>query len=84
MTTDLRPPGPPIKVAELLVPTVLTLAARGPASAKSFLAVLAGTRVTASPDQASGPMTTDSPNRATPPSGTRVTAHLAPAKAATP
>jgi hypothetical protein len=36
-------------VAELLLPTILTLAGRGPVSAANFLAVLAGTRVTASP-----------------------------------
>jgi hypothetical protein len=43
----LRPPGTPIRVAELLLPTVLTLAGRGPVSAANFLAVLTGTRVTA-------------------------------------
>ncbi|MEU0792893.1 hypothetical protein ABZ342_22700 [Amycolatopsis sp. NPDC005961] len=47
MTARLRPPGPPLRVAELLLPTVLTLAGRGPVSAENFLAVLAGTRVTA-------------------------------------
>ncbi|MEV6639809.1 hypothetical protein [Amycolatopsis sp. NPDC051371] len=47
MNARLRPPGPPIRVAELLLPTVLTLAGRGPVSAENFLAVLAGTRVTA-------------------------------------
>jgi hypothetical protein len=47
MSARLRPPGPPIRVAELLLPTVLTLAGRGPVSAENFLAVLAGTRVTA-------------------------------------
>ena len=47
MSARLRPPGPPIRVAELLLPTVLTLAGRGPVSAESFLAVLAGTRVPA-------------------------------------
>ncbi len=47
MSTPLRPPGPPIRVSELLLPTLLTLAGRGPVSAASFLAVLAGTRVTA-------------------------------------
>jgi hypothetical protein len=34
-------------VADLLLPTILTLAGRGPVSAANFLAVLAGTRVTA-------------------------------------
>ncbi|WP_277875460.1 hypothetical protein [Amycolatopsis camponoti] len=34
-------------MSELLLPTVLTLAGRGPVSAENFLAVLAGTRVTA-------------------------------------
>jgi len=43
----LRPQGTPIRVAELLLPTVLTLAGRGPVSAANFLAVLTGTRVTA-------------------------------------
>ena len=47
MSVRLRPPGPPIRVAELLLPTVLTLAGRGPVSAENFLTVLAGTRVTA-------------------------------------
>ena len=47
MSAGLRPPGPPIRVSDLLLPTVLTLAGRGPVSAASFLAVLAGTRVTA-------------------------------------
>jgi hypothetical protein len=47
MSARLRPPGPPIRVAELLLPTVLTLAGRGPVSAESFLTLLAGTRVTA-------------------------------------
>jgi hypothetical protein len=47
MTARLRRPGPPIRVAELLLPTVLTLAGRGPVSAENFLTVLAGTRVTA-------------------------------------
>ncbi|VVJ22892.1 Uncharacterised protein [Amycolatopsis camponoti] len=47
MTARLRPPGPPLRVSELLLPTVLTLAGRGPVSAENFLAVLAGTRVTA-------------------------------------
>ncbi|MEU8631576.1 hypothetical protein AB0C38_05365 [Amycolatopsis sp. NPDC048633] len=47
MSALLRPPGPPIRVAELLLPTVLALAGRGPVSAANFLAVLAGTRVTA-------------------------------------
>lgn len=47
MSARLRPPGPPIRVSELLLPTVLTLAGRGPVSAANFLAVLAGTRVTA-------------------------------------
>ena len=47
MTTRLRRPGPPIRVAELLLPTVLNLATRGPVSAANFLAALAGTRVTA-------------------------------------
>ena len=47
MSTRLRPPGPPIRVADLLLPTILTLAGRGPVSAASFLAVVAGTRVTA-------------------------------------
>ena len=46
MSAPLRPPGPPIRVSELLLPTVLTLAGRGPVSAASFLAVVAGTRVT--------------------------------------
>lgn len=47
-------PGPPVRVADLLLPTVLTLAGRGPASAEGFLTLLAtagepsaGTRVTA-------------------------------------
>lgn len=55
----LRPPGAPIRVGELLVSTVLTVASRGPVSAQSFLTLLAapvlppcscplpGTRVTA-------------------------------------
>ena len=47
MSAHLRPPGPPIRVADLLLPTILTLAGRGPVSAANFLAVLAGTRVTA-------------------------------------
>jgi hypothetical protein len=47
MSARLRSPGTPIRVAELLLPTVLTLAGRGPVSAASFLAVLTGTRVTA-------------------------------------
>ncbi|RSM34361.1 hypothetical protein DMA12_48595 [Amycolatopsis balhimycina DSM 5908] len=56
---DLRPPGGPIRVGELLLSTVLTLASRGPMSAENFLALLTapvpqprsrpsrGTRVTA-------------------------------------
>jgi hypothetical protein len=47
MSARLRSPGAPIRVAELLLPTVLTLAGRGPVSAASFLALLTGTRVTA-------------------------------------
>ncbi|GLY35806.1 hypothetical protein Amsp01_018300 [Amycolatopsis sp. NBRC 101858] len=34
-------------MADLLLPTILTLATRGPISAANFLTVLAGTRVTA-------------------------------------
>ncbi|MEU5262464.1 hypothetical protein [Amycolatopsis sp. NPDC021455] len=37
---DLRPPGGPIRVGELLLPTVLILASRGPVSAENFLALL--------------------------------------------
>jgi hypothetical protein len=54
---DLRSPGGPIRVGELLLSTVLTLASRGPVSAENFLTWLAapvprtgpsrGTRVTA-------------------------------------
>ena len=54
---DLRPPGAPIRVGELLLSTVLSLASRGPVSAENFLTLLAapeprscpspGTRVTA-------------------------------------
>ncbi|OXM70493.1 hypothetical protein [Amycolatopsis vastitatis] len=54
---DLRPPGGPIRVGELLLATVLTLASRGPVSAENFLTLLPapqrcscpspGTRVTA-------------------------------------
>ena len=52
---DLRPPGGPIRVGELLLSTVLTLASRSPVSARNFLTLLAvprscpslGTRVTA-------------------------------------
>lgn len=40
--SDLRPPGRPLKVSELLLSTVLTLAGRGPESAKNFLTWLAG------------------------------------------
>jgi hypothetical protein len=47
MSAALRPPAPPVRVAELLLPTVLALAGRGPVSAENFLTVLAGTRVTA-------------------------------------
>jgi hypothetical protein len=47
MSARLRSPGAPVGVAELLLPTILTLAGRGPVSAASFLAVLTGTRVTA-------------------------------------
>lgn len=47
MSARLRPPGPPVRLAELLLPTVLTLAGRGPVSAENFLTALAGTRVTA-------------------------------------
>ncbi|MFJ7211669.1 hypothetical protein [Amycolatopsis sp. NPDC098790] len=47
MSAHLHPPAPPIRVAELLLPTVLAMAARGPVSAENFLTVLAGTRVTA-------------------------------------
>jgi hypothetical protein len=36
----LRPPGPPVSVGALLLPTLLTLAARGPVSAKNFLTLL--------------------------------------------
>ncbi|WP_329054285.1 hypothetical protein OG738_14240 [Amycolatopsis sp. NBC_01488] len=34
-------------MANLLLPTILTLAARGPVSAANFLTLLPGTRVTA-------------------------------------
>ncbi|SEF29175.1 hypothetical protein SAMN05421837_104573 [Amycolatopsis pretoriensis] len=44
---NASPPAPPVKVAELLLPTVLALAGRGPVSAENFLTALAGTRVTA-------------------------------------
>lgn len=47
MIARLRPPGAPIRVANLLLPTILTLAARGPVSAANFLTLLPGTRVTA-------------------------------------
>ena len=56
MNARLRSPGRPIRVAELLLPTVLTIAGRGPVSAENFLTWLAspgerppaaGTRVTA-------------------------------------
>ena len=47
MSAGLRPPAPPVRVAQLLLPTVLALAGRGPLSAAGFLTVLAGTRVTA-------------------------------------
>ncbi|MGK3200550.1 hypothetical protein [Amycolatopsis sp. MEPSY49] len=49
MSPRLHPPAPPVRVAELLLPTVLALAGRGPVSAENFLTVLAGTRVTAHP-----------------------------------
>ncbi len=47
MSPRFSPPAPPVRVAELLLPTVLALAGRGPVSAENFLTVLAGTRVTA-------------------------------------
>jgi hypothetical protein len=37
---DLRPPGGPVRVGELLLSTVLTLASRGPVSAENFLTLL--------------------------------------------
>ena len=37
---DLRLPGGPIRVGELLPATVLTLASRGPVSAENFLTLL--------------------------------------------
>ncbi|WP_410666612.1 hypothetical protein [Amycolatopsis sp. cmx-4-68] len=65
MTARLRPPGPPLRVAELLLPTVLTLAGRGPVSAANFLTLLAtvtpdpcpaaGTRVTSAAPRTSEP-----------------------------
>lgn len=41
MSTHLRAPGRPVRVAELLWPTVLTLATRGRVSAENFLTLLA-------------------------------------------
>jgi hypothetical protein len=71
MTARLRPPGAPVRVAELLLPTVLTLAGRGPVSAANFLTVLAtvtphpcraaGTRVTSAALRVSEPATAVTP-----------------------
>ena len=36
----LRPPGPPTRVSELLLPTILCLLSRGPQSATSFSRLL--------------------------------------------
>jgi len=61
MNARLRSRGRPIRVAELLLPTVLTIAGRGPVSAENFLTWLA------SPGEPQEPV---SP----PAAGTRVTA----------
>lgn len=52
---DLRPPGRPLRVRELLLPTVLTLAGRGPESAKNFLTWLASPGKPAPPEPEKAP-----------------------------
>lgn len=71
MNARLRSPGRPIKVAELLLPTVLALAGRGPVSAENFLTWLASPGV--SPDPIAPPA-----------AGTRVTAACSPDAGRTP
>jgi hypothetical protein len=51
----LRPPGPPISVGALLLPTLLTLAARGPVSAKNFLTLLTSPHKPAQPSHPEEP-----------------------------
>lgn len=66
---ELRRGGAPVRVSDLLFPTVLTLAARGRASAQNFLAALASPSEEAPP---AAPATTG-PNFLPAVAGTRVT-----------
>ncbi|WP_410593418.1 hypothetical protein [Amycolatopsis sp. lyj-23] len=72
---DLRPTSAPTRVAELLLPTVLTLLSRGPATAASFSILLPpqptapGTRLA---QQGTG-VPSGPPPKSWPSSGTRVT-----------
>lgn len=66
---ELRRGGAPVRVSDLLFPTVLTLAARGPASAQNFLAALASS----SEEQRAAAPATTGPNFLPAVAGTRVT-----------
>ncbi len=74
---DLRPTSAPTRVAELLLPTVLTLLSRGPGTAASFSTLLPpeppgpGTRLAQRGTDPSRPHPEPPPQ---PSSGTRVTA----------
>jgi len=75
----LRSPAPPTRVGDLLLPTILTLAGRGPVSAANFLTLLASPpnpqRPPATPATA---LLAQGPHHPSPSSGTRVTANLGP------
>ena len=66
---ELRRGGAPVRVSDLLFPTVLTLAARGPASAQNFLAALASP----SEEERTATPATTGPNFLPAAAGTRVT-----------